>query len=304
MKDQAEQLRAMANTAWAEKTRAGAAPISRSTRIIAVSSGKGGVGKTNVVVNLALTMARQNRRVLILDADLGLANIDVVMGITPRFNLQHVISGQKTIREIVVPGEFGVQIISGGSGLADLANLSEEQRDLLIASLAELESMADVLLVDTGAGIGANVLQFILAAQELIIVTTPEPTAITDAYSLIKVVSRLSSDVSLKLLVNQVRTAQEADEIANNITGVAKRFLHLDVGSYGSLPYDTNLIKAVRRQVPVTVAYPNSPSAFAFGALAARVWNEDMPGMHNKPGLLNFFRRIVKPAGWDEARNG
>ncbi|HLQ33706.1 MAG TPA: MinD/ParA family protein [Chloroflexota bacterium] len=304
MKDQAEQLRNLASTSWADKTRTAASASNRATRIIAISSGKGGVGKTNVVVNLALAMARQKRRVLILDADLGLANIDVVMGITPRFNLQHVISGEKTIREIVVPSEDGVQIISGGSGLVDLANLTEQQRDLLIASLAELETMADVLLVDTGAGIGANVLQFILAAQELIIVTTPEPTAITDAYSLIKVVSRLSSDVVLKLLVNQVRTAHEAEEIANNIIGVAKRFLHLDVGTYGSLPYDSYLVKAVRRQKPVTLAYPNSPSAFAFGSLAARIWNEELPATPNKPGLLNFFRRIVKPASWDEGRNG
>ena len=304
MKDQAEQLRNLANSSWADKTRSSASPNSRSTRIIAISSGKGGVGKTNVVVNLALAMARQNRRVLILDADLGLANIDVVMGITPRFNLQHVISGQKTIREIAIPGELGVQVISGGSGLTELANLTDEQRDRLIAGMSELETMADVLLVDTGAGIGANVLQFILAAQELIVVTTPEPTAITDAYSLIKVVSRLSSDVSLKLLVNQVRTAREAEEITNNITGVAKRFLHLDIGTYGSLPYDTNLVKAVRRQMPVTLAYPNSPAAYAFGSLAARIWNEEPPALQSKPGLLNFFRRIVKPSGWEEARNG
>jgi len=304
VKDQAEHLRNLAGTGWADKTRDLAGTGSRSTRIIAISSGKGGVGKTNVVVNLALAMARQNRRVVILDADLGLANIDVIMGIQPRFNLQHVITGQKTIREVVVPAEFGVQVISGGSGLADLANLKDEQRDTLIASFAELESMADVLLVDTGAGIGANVLQFILAAQELIVVTTPEPTAITDAYSLIKVVSRLSTDVALKLLVNQIRTAREAEEITNNITGVAKRFLHLEIGSYGSLPYDSNLVKAVRRQMPVTLAYPNSPAAFAFGSLAARIWNEEPPDLRNKPGLLNFFRRIVKPSGWEEPRNG
>jgi flagellar biosynthesis protein FlhG len=297
VKDQAEQLRNLADAAWAQKTRATAS--TRSTRIIAVSSGKGGVGKTNVVVNLALAMARQQRKVLILDADLGLANIDVVMGITPRFNLQHVISGQKSIAEVVVDGSNGVQVISGGSGLADLANLSDAQRDVLIGSLAELESMTDVLLVDTGAGIGPNVLQFILAAQELIIVTTPEPTAITDAYSLIKVVSRLSTEVGLKLLVNQVRTAQEADEISNNIINVARRFLHLEVGSYGSLPYDSNLIKAVRRQMPLTVAYPKSPVAYAFYALAARIWNEEPP-IHNAPGILNFFRRIVAPTNWVE----
>jgi flagellar biosynthesis protein FlhG len=303
VKDQAEQLRHMANIVWAEKAKT-AATGAKATRIIAVSSGKGGVGKTNVVVNTALAMARQQRKVLILDADLGLANIDVVMGITPRFNLQHVISGQKSIRDVVVEDERGVQVISGGSGLADLANLNDSQRDALISSLAELETMAEILIVDTGAGIGPTVLQFILAAQELIVVTTPEPTAITDAYSLIKVVSRLSSEVSLKLLVNQVRTAQEADEITSNILGVARRFLHLEVGSYGSLPYDSYLVKAVRRQMPVAVAYPNSPSAYAFHALAARIWHEEMPALQNKPGILNFFRRIVRPSMWDETHSG
>ncbi|MGH2366510.1 MAG: MinD/ParA family protein [Chloroflexota bacterium] len=302
MKDQAEELRKLAGTEWADRARA-AAPATRSTRVIAISSGKGGVGKTNVVVNLGLAIAHQNRQVLILDADLGLANIDVVMGISPRFNLQHVIAGQKSIREIVVPAQDGVQVISGGSGLADLANLSDAQREGLIGGLAELEGLADVLLVDTGAGIGPNVLQFILAAQELIIVTTPEPTAITDAYSLIKVVSRLSTDVALKLLVNQVRTAGEAEEITNKIVTVAKRFLHLDISSYGSLPYDADVLKAVRSQKPVVVAYPNSLAAHAFQALAARVWNEDPP-IQNKPGLLNFFRRIVKPAEWGGRLDG
>ena len=301
MKDQAEQLRNMVNLAWAQKTRDAAA--GRVTRILAISSGKGGVGKTNVVVNVAIAMARQNRRVLVLDADLGLANIDVVMGISPRFNLQHVISGQKGLREVVVQTASGIQVISGGSGLADLANLSETQRETLIGSLAELEGMADMMLVDTGAGIGANVLQFILAAQELIVVTTPDPTAITDAYSLIKVVSRLSSDVALRLVVNQVRTAQEAEDISGNIINVARRFLHVEVASYGSLPYDLNLVKAVRRQMPLALAYPNSPASYAFSALAARIWNESAP-IHNRPGLLNFFRRIVRPDDWEEAHRG
>jgi flagellar biosynthesis protein FlhG len=226
------------------------------------------------------------------------------MGMSPPYNLQHVLAGEKTMREIIVPGPGGVQVISGGSGLADLANLSDPQRDSLISGLADLEGMADVLLVDTGAGIGPNVLQFILAAQELIIVTTPDPTAITDAYSLIKVVSRLSSEVPVKLLVNQVRTAEEAEEIKTKIIGVAKKFLHLDVGSYGSLPYDNNLIKAVRQQMPVIMAYPNSPSSYAFYTLAARLWNEDAPINNNKPGLLNFFRRIVRPADWGGLADG
>ncbi|MHB8620712.1 MAG: MinD/ParA family protein [Chloroflexota bacterium] len=291
MKDQAEQLRNLANAAWAEKTRAVA--NGRSARIIAVSSGKGGVGKTNVVVNLALALARQQHDVLILDADLGLANIDVVMGIAPPFNLQHVISGEKNIRDVVMQGAEHVGVISGGSGLTELANLNETQRDALIGGLADLESLAEMLLVDTGAGIGPNVLQFILAAQELIVVTTPDPTAITDAYSLIKVVSRLSTEVPLKLLVNQVRSAEEADEIETRIVGVARRFLHVELGSYGYLPYDTNVVKAVRRQIPVVSAYPTSTAAYAFYSLAGRVWNEEV-AIQNKPGILNFFRRIVK----------
>lgn len=188
MRDQAEKLRILARTIK-NQVESEIKGNGKKTRIIAVTSGKGGVGKTNFTINFALSLMAYGQKVIVLDADLGLANIDVILGISPKYNLYHVLKGEKTIQEIIVPGPQGLQIIAGGSGIQELANLRRWQVEQFIAKLGELEGLADILIIDTAAGLSRNVMSFVLAADEVIVITTPEPTAITDAYGLVKVMT-------------------------------------------------------------------------------------------------------------------
>src|SRR5205823_7435333 len=197
--------------------------------VIAVTSGKGGVGKSNVAVNLAVQLASAGKSVVLLDADLGLANADVLCNIDLPFNLAHVIARKKELREVMVKGPGGFKLIGGASGLARMADLSDDDRQRLVAALAELELQADVILIDTGAGISPNVLSFTRAADHVLVVTTPEPTAITDAYAVVKVISRETGERRISLLVNQVRTSAEAKVVYGRIAQVAKQFLSVSV---------------------------------------------------------------------------
>ena len=274
--DQAHDLRLLA----AER-RGGERRLSESTRVIAITSGKGGVGKTSLTVNLAVTLAKLGKRVIILDCDLGTANVDVMLGMHPRYNLQHVLSRQRRLDEVMSVGPHGVCVISGGSGFSELANLTDSRREELLSTFASLEGQADILLLDTGAGISANVLRFVVAAGEALVVTTPEPTAVTDAYALIKVASQqaapaanghaeaaASSDIRLRLVVNQAASPAEAQETASNIVNVAQRFLGVTVQYFGSIPVDRSMSQAVRAQSPVVDSFPRSPAALAIDRLA------------------------------------
>ncbi|MBI2939774.1 MAG: MinD/ParA family protein [Chloroflexi bacterium] len=268
----------------------------RQTRVIAVSSGKGGVGKTNVVVNLAVALGQAGRRVLLFDADLGLANVDVVMGIAPRYHLGHVISGEKRLDEIVVDGPANVRVVPGGSGVLQLANLSAQRRQEVIAALERLDGTADYLLIDTAAGVSEAVLSFVATADDALIVTTPEPTAITDAYALIKVTAQTAQRLpSFRLIVNQVRDQSEAEEVARKIIAVAQQFLGVTVRPEGYLPIDPAISRAVRRQVPIVLAYPNAPAALRLVNLSRRL---DRPltrrGTEPKSASVSgFFQRMI-----------
>lgn len=309
--DQAHGLRVLA-----AQRRGQEAPrkLGIGTRVIAVTSGKGGVGKTNVTVNLASLFARWGKRVMILDCDLGTANVDVMLGMHPRYSLQHVLSRQKRLEEVIVTAPNGVQVIPGGSGLQDLANLSDSRREELLATLGSLDGMTDVLLLDTGAGIASNVLQFVRAAGEAVIVTTPEPPAVTDAYALIKVASlqnqqgplagqvapAAEAPLQLRLVINQVHTELEGRETADNIAAVAKRFLNVDVQPFGFIPADPNLRQAVRRQTPVVEAFPRTPAAAALERIGRQLLAsgadgaaEPVPQVAQNQGVGGFMRRML-----------
>jgi flagellar biosynthesis protein FlhG len=260
--------------------------VTESTRVVAVTSGKGGVGKTSLTVNLAVTLARLGKQVIILDCDLGTANVDVMLGMHPRYSLQHVLSRQHTLEEVMSTGPHGIRVISGGSGFSELANLSDSRRDELLSAFAALDGQADVLLLDTGAGISANVLRFVVAAGEAIVVTTPEPTAVTDAYALIKVVTQQArggalptgshdpaSDLRLRLVVNQATSPAEAQETATNIVTVARRFLGVEIEHFGSIPADRAMSQAVRQQTAAVDAFPRTPATAAIQDLAHRLLN-------------------------------
>ncbi len=273
---------------------AAVAPVS-GFRAIAVSSGKGGVGKTNVVANLAVALAQRGQRVIVLDADLGLANLDTLLGLHPRATMRHVIRGECSLSEVLIDGPRGIRLVPASSGFEDMTQLGGGERLHLLEQVDSLEEEFDVLLVDTAAGISSNVTFFTTAAQETMVVVTPEPTSLTDAYALIKVLSTRYAEREFGVLVNMSRNDTEADRTFAHLSRVAARFLDVSLRYDGFIPYDSELPEAVRRQQAVIELAPRAPVSRAFDALADRVLSlptEPRP----KGGLQFFFRRLLEGA--------
>lgn len=243
----------------------------KGARTIAITSGKGGVGKTNFSTNLALMLAKRGLRVIVLDADLGLANLHVVLGVSPHYHLGHVLRGERTLRDILYAAPCGIQIIAGGSGISELANLNDEQRQRFISGLEELDELADIILIDTGAGLSHNVLAFVLAVEEVIVVTTPEPTALADGYATIKVISRENPDAHLRLVVNMAASETEAEATSERLRLVARQFLNLELDVLGHLPQDASVPRAVRAQRPVVLENPNAPIVHTLNEIVDRL---------------------------------
>jgi flagellar biosynthesis protein FlhG len=241
------------------------------TKIIAVTSGKGGVGKTNVVANLAVSLSEIGKKVVVLDADFGLANIDVLLGLTPRFHLGHVLFGNKTLTEVMVQGPEGIRIIPASSGLQRLSELTQAQRDQLVESFADLDADTDYFLVDTAAGISTNVIHFLMAAHEVIVVSAPEPTAIVDAYATIKIILAEDPAKPVQVLINSVQRESEAREVFTQINTVVKRFLNCEVSYLGHVDRDPHVRQAVRSQVLVTHLFPDAPASRCFRSLARTI---------------------------------
>ncbi len=256
-------------------------------KVIAVSSGKGGVGKTNVSVNLAVSLAREGKEVMILDADLGLANVDVLLGLSPEYDLSHVISGERTLEEVIVEGPAGVKIIPASSGISRMADLSNAEQAGLISAFSELGHIIDVLIVDTGAGIASNVMKFCSAAQEILIVVCDEPASITDAYALIKVMSREHNSKRFQIVANMAHTAYEGRELFQKLSKATDRFLDVMLTFVGAIPYDTKLRKAVQHQRAVVDAFPRSPSSLALKRVAQQLGKSG--GRSKTQGHLEFF---------------
>ena len=261
-----------------------------ATRIIAVSSGKGGVGKTNIAINLALAYAQLGKKVIVMDADLGLANVNVVLGVIPRYNLYHLIRKQKTLSEILVDTSYGIQIIAGASGFSKIANLTEEERRDFIAELAAL-SNADILIIDCAAGVSNNVISFIAAADDALIVTTPEPTAITDAYGIIKIIATEveNLDLGLKLVVNRVKSVVEGKRVAERVINIAGQFLNLKVDYLGFVYDDPVVHTSVVRQKPFLILEPKSRAALCIRHLVGRLENYDY---RDGKGIPTFLKKL------------
>jgi len=264
-----------------------------SPRVIAVTSGKGGVGKTNIVANLAIALQRKGRRVLILDADLGLANIDIIYGIHPEHTIDSVISGERELSQIIVEGPEGVSLIPASSGIQDLSQLSEGQKINLLNEFDLLNTRYDILLVDTGAGISSNVIYFNLAAQERIVVVTPEPTSITDAYALIKVLFQHHGTKNFILLMNMVSSQKEAQTVFDHLSSVIERFLagiSLDFAGY--IPLDDHVRKSIGKRNPVVTLQPDAPSSLCFEGLAEVLLDQE--NKSSLDGNIKFFwKRIL-----------
>ncbi len=287
MEDQASELRAMLH-----KNQDGTGRSEgHKTRVIAVTSGKGGVGKTNISVNLAIAFAQTGKRVILIDGDLGMANVNVLLGITPKANLLDVINKKKKMSEIILDTEYGIQFIAGANGFSRIANLSQDELDFFAEEFSTLSS-ADIIIIDTGAGVSDNVLRFIEAADEAYVVTTPEPTAITDAYGLIKIIATefVDSQLNLKLLVNKVHTADGGKRISDQITKVVGQFLNTSIEYLGFIYDDPAVTSSVLRQKPFIIAQPNSKPAVCIRHIVGRI---DKTVIKTDGGVSGFFRKII-----------
>lgn len=261
--------------------------------VIGVTSGKGGVGKTNVAVNLAVCMAAGGRDVVLFDADLGLANIDIALGLKPKYDIRHVISGERTLEEIILTGPEGVRIVPASSGISSLTNLTGHQQAGLIRAFSELTFPVDTLIVDTGAGIDLNVQAFCSACQTVIVVICDEPTSITDAYALIKVLSKECGVKAFQLLANMVDSEQQGRQLYDKLGRVADRFLDVHLGYLGAIPRDDDLRRAVQQQGAVVQLYPRSKSARALAKLAADLDTNTGP-LQGNGGLGFFVERLIQ----------
>jgi flagellar biosynthesis protein FlhG len=286
MADQAQQLREMMK--GREE-----APVQekKNTRIIAVTSGKGGVGKTNMSVNIAIAYAQLGKKVIVMDADLGLANVNVALGIIPKYNLYHVIRKQKRLEDIILDTDYGISFVAGASGFSKIANLTAEERESFVVELASLSS-ADVIIIDTSAGVSANVLSFVAAADDAIIVTTPEPTAITDAYGIIKIIATEidSLNLGLKLIVNRVKSVTEGKKVAERVINIAGQFLNLKVDYLGYVYDDLSVPQSVLKQRPFLVNEPNGKAAICVKHIVSRLEKVEYK---EGGGVGRFIRRLI-----------
>lgn len=268
-----------------------------TARVITVTSGKGGVGKSNVAVNLAVQMTRQGKKVLIFDADFGLANVEVMFGAVPKYNLGDLIYHGKGIREIITEGPMGIGFISGGAGIMGLNNLTKDQILYFIKSLRELDELADVILVDTGAGISDSVLEFVMASPEVVLVTTPEPSSLTDSYSLLKTLYRnpnfLREETSIRVLSNRATSLEEGKNVYDKLNSVVEQFLDGKIDYLGMIPQDMMLEKSVRQQKPVSINVPEARSSKAFEVMAVNLLENE----HNLPnirwGIAQVFSDLI-----------
>ena len=287
--DQAEKLRKIVKEQTAPR---------RVARVITVTSGKGGVGKSNISVNLAIALSRLGNRVVIIDADFGLANVEVMLGIRPQHNLADLMFHGKSLSDIVTLGPENIGFISGGSGIQELTQLTKDQIIYLIHKLVELDERADVIIVDTGAGISDSVLEFVTASSEVLLVATPEPTSITDAYALLKTLNRradmTAQDTVIKMIANRVETLEEGKELYDKLSLVVNKFLNLRLEYLGAVPQDSNVSKSVMRQKPVTIVYPSSEFSKALYSFAEILCDSSSENEQAKKGIAQLFTNLLR----------
>ena len=289
MIDQAEQLRKRVSQQIQH---------SGSTRVIAVTSGKGGVGKTSFSVNLAIQLSKRGKKVVIIDADFGLANVEIMLGIRPQYNMADLIYHEMNIDDIITKGPLDIGFISGGSGVQDMVNLDKEQVKILIPKLVRLDSLADVIIIDTGAGISDAVLEFVRSSPEVIIVATPEPTSITDAYSLLKTVNRskdfMVEEKKIQIVSNRVGSKEEGKEIYDKLNIVSTKFLNIHLEYLGAIMQDSNASKAIIEQKPVSLAFPNSISTRCYQEIGNKLLEIDEVVDEPKEGIATFFLDFIR----------
>lgn len=289
--DQANQLRAMINS------KDSISKNKLNSRVITISSGKGGVGKSNFTINLAIYLASLKKRVVVIDADFGLANIEVLLGIRPEYNFYHIIKAQKTISEVMVDTKFGIKFISGGNGLKELSSINNNEIKYFIEQFDYIDKITDIIIIDTGAGISKSVTNFIMASDETIIITSPEPTSFTDAYTLIKIIKEQNKNLkNLKLVINKADDKTESEKIFYKLQNVSNKFLDLELENLGYIPTDLNLVKAVKEQKPAILSYPQSDFSKSIRNIGNNLLNTNQY-VNDKEGIKGFMKRLVNIFG-------
>lgn len=286
--DQAEQLRNIIKKQNQKR---------HIARVITVTSGKGGVGKSSIAINLALHMRKLGKRVVVLDTDFGLANVEVMLGIRPQYNLADVLYRGKEVKDIITPGPLEIGFISCGSGIHELVDMTREQLSVLVQKLYDLDEMADIIVIDTGAGISESVLEFVAVSSEVLLVATPEPTSLTDAYALLKTLHKkeefLPDNTVIKLIANRTFSEKEGNDLYSKLNVVSERFLNFKLKYLGNIPQDQNVSRACIQQKPIIMAYPNSPASLALERLAAALSDTDAAVLQEKKGISQMFASLL-----------
>jgi len=299
MMDQAEKLRQAIDSLKMKQSslqsEIAVPAVAKTAKVITVTSGKGGVGKTNITLNMAIALSEMGYRVVILDADFGLANIDVLLGLAPRFTLVDVVQNRKSILEVITEGPCNIKFISGGSGVEELVKLDKDQVDRFIKNIGILDRLFDIVLIDTGAGLSENVMSFVMSADEVLLVTTPEPTSITDAYAMIKMISNRDRRKVIRLIINRAESAREANDIFSKLSLVAEKFLSIKLHPLGYVLEDDYVTKAVKRQQPFSIVYSKSNASRNIKAISERIMNSGADGINNESGtgIRSFINRLI-----------
>lgn len=267
-------------------------------RIIAVTSGKGGVGKTNTSINLAIALAAKGHRVVLMDADLGLANVEVLLGLSSLYNLQHVVDGERTMSEILVKGPGGIGIVPGTSGMAKLADLTEQGRVNIMNGLEEIQNRTDFIIVDTMAGIGRSAIAFVIAADEVLLVSTPEPSSIVDAYAMLKTIYQRRDNAMVRLIANMVVNKKQAGYVYDKLSAVSQQYLGRKMSYLGMIPRDPHVSQAVMQSTPYSLRFPSAPASKAIVDIADRLISQRAA---SKGGSKNFLRRFAETIGLDRS---
>jgi flagellar biosynthesis protein FlhG len=295
MNNQADKLRQMAVDVKNQIEKEMAQEFNH-TRVIVVASGKGGVGKSTLALNIALSLCDRDKKVILMDADLGLANIDIMLGLLPKYNLHHVVQGKKNLKDIIISGPGGLSIIPGGSGITELANLGENNLKKLLVELGKLDGEYDYMMIDTGAGLSNNVTSFLLSANDVIFVTTPEPTSMTDAYGMVKVIARQSTNKTLYLVVNRVVDNIEGVLVAEKFKLVCEKFLNLHIDVLGHVVNEPLIGEGIRRQRAFIEIFPRSQAAKNINSITSNLINSNNKSSSkdiNSGGIKGFFKKII-----------
>lgn len=293
MNDQAKALRDIINKVNNDNISTPIGTMQTTAKVLTITSGKGGVGKTNVTVNLAIALSDMGYRVVVIDADLGLANIDVMLGMMPKYNLLDVIKNEKSIVEILSKGPKNVKFISGGSGAEELVRLNATELEVFIKNIGMLDKIADIILIDTGAGITDSVLRFVMAANDVVLVTTPEPTAISDAYALIKAIGTRDNNKKINMIINKSESAIEAQTVMQKLNSVASKYLKIKLNFLGYLSSDPMVSKAVKQQNPFLIAFPDSTISKNMIELSKKVVKNFEEKKQETSGIKEFFNKFL-----------